>query len=104
MFYGLQRWMVEKSGDDDQAGQLSTIKISSAVDPKYILNVGESSFEQLELQLYRLSGPEPAVLSATTPENEVFRLDSTGMLQASIARKNGCVDVCVAGSKACGGF
>lgn len=94
--------MVEKSAGDDQTGQLSTIMIRSAVDPKYILNVGESSFEQLELQLYRLSGPEPTVLSGTTPENEVFRLDATGMLQASITRKHGCVDVCVAGSKACG--
>jgi hypothetical protein len=73
------------------------------VDGSYLLNVGESDAEQLELQLYRLPGEHKRSSSGATPENEIFRLDSTGMLQASIAHKNGCVDMCVAGSKACAG-
>ena len=89
------------SGYGDQARQLSTVKISSAVDNSFVLNVGEGDYTQMELQLY---SKQPSLLVATTPENEVFRLDATGMLQASIVRKKGCVDVCVAGSKACGGL
>jgi len=97
-----QRWVVTESSNDDWAGQLSTVKINSAVDGSYLLNVGESAFTQLELQLYA-SQHEQVSSSGATPENEIFRLDATGMLQASIADKNGCVDVCVAGSKACAG-
>ena len=90
-----------ESSNDDRAGQLSTVKIISAVDGSYLLNVGESASTQLELQLYPKQ--ERVSSSGATPENELFRLDGTGMLQASIAHKNGCVDVCVAGSKACAG-
>ena len=100
---------MRESSHDDRAGQSSTIKIISAVDGSYLLNVGESGAEQLELQLYRLPTQHEKDLSSrttsgATPENEIFRLDTTGMLQASIAQKDGCIDVCVAGSKACTGF
>ena len=83
-----------QSSRDDQAGQLSTAKIKSAVDGSYLLNVGESDAEQLELQLYRLPGEHKRSSSGATPENEIFRLDATGMLQASV-RKRIAASTCV---------
>ena len=91
----LQRWMVEPAGVDDQAGQLSTVTIASSVDSSFVMNVGEDDYTELELQLY----PKQ---SGSASENELFRLDASGMLQASITHKGGCMDVCEAGSPHCG--
>jgi hypothetical protein len=47
---------------------------------------------------------EQALSSGATPENEIFRLGNNWDVASVGAQKNSCIDVCVAGSKACTGF
>jgi hypothetical protein len=77
-----QQWRVSADGE-----------IVSEVDTGFVMNVGESPVAQMELQLYPKQTP--------IPQNDVFQLDGE-MLRAATKYK-GCVDVCQAGSKACGG-
>ena len=76
----------------------------SSVDQEFRVNVGEVSYPQRPLQLWR-----PCNIGDVGYEkrigysNEIFTLDGGGALRVKFGNFVDCVDVCEAGSVSCGG-
>ena len=97
-----QRFLVKNSSDSAATGG---VILTSSIDEAFRVNVGEVSASQKPLQLWRpcASGDEPYEKRIGF-SNEIFRLDSEGGLRVKFGTHSfvDCVDVCHAGSMACG--
>eukprot|EP01051_Picozoa_sp_SAG22_P010375 SAG22_NODE_932_length_6448_cov_7.053709_3_plen_200_part_00 len=106
-----QLWLIEQSSANDSA-----ITITSTVDRAFRVNVGEGSSPQneKEFQLWRPCFPaDQAYEKSIGYSNKIFKLDAAGggalrvkfgtVPFGSSPSYTDCVDVCEAGSTACGG-
>ena len=94
-----QRFLLQNSSDS------GAVILTSSIDEAFRVNVGEVSALQKPLQLWRpcTKGDEPYEKGIGF-SNEIFRLDSEGGLRVKFGMQSfvDCVDVCHAGSMACG--